>query len=678
MLFIIKTKLTLWSGLILLFIFSHTVQAGKAVYDLAHGCYAIQSPKTGNYLRAGNSTYANNTYPSYSFGGKNLQKAAHFYFQPAGMNDYVLRDKNGQYLAAKGVTIANNFVALIGRVSTLADVRRRPIDLNQLIHSGELGRWRVEHFSKGNEDFYKFILKDVKSQHVAVFQNAFFPRDRSTTFVNAIFIPVQSGTDDNFKLIKLAQQDCAKFPEIEIEKGQVASTAKHNIRGFADSHTHINSHHFLGGTYLHGKPYHPLGVEHALSSGKDYHGGDGGRDYIGNIQTEQALDAPHNVAGYPDFTYWPDYRSLSHQQAYYKWIKRAHLSGLKIMVSHMVENQVLCKVKQFITPALDLATHQSIKLPPVQNSCTPMESVDLQIKDLMAMQDYIDAQNGGPGEGFFRIVTSASEARDVIGAGKLAVFMGIEVSTLFNCLPDQDCSELYLERQLQNYYNKGIRTLFPIHRFDNRFGGASLANSSAIMNFANAGQKNVLFDLIEGSFPLPLSGDFFNAVKCSEEKTGANLQLIDQLELIKIPEIDEALSDALNNILGELNVYKRYPKLKDGEDHCNTMGLTARGKSLINMMIDKKMIIEIDHMSNPAQTEVLDILKARQYSGVISGHNTLKGIPDNDGYTVSPIQKRILQQGGLIFPYNFDAKSTAQTHQKIKQVLLEHNKNPAC
>jgi hypothetical protein len=52
---------------------------------------------------------------------------------------------------------------------------------------------------------------------------------------------------------------------------------------------------------------------------------------------------------------------------------------------------------------------------------------------LRELEDYIDAQSGGPGKGWFRIVKDPFEARRVISEGKLAVIMGIEVSKLFDC-----------------------------------------------------------------------------------------------------------------------------------------------------------------------------------------------------------------------------------------------------
>ena len=71
--------------------------------------------------------------------------------------------------------------------------------------------------------------------------------------------------------------------------------------------------------------------------------------------------------------------------------------------------------------------------PAKKNSCNEMDGVRLQAQRLHELERYVDAQSGGPGRGWFRIVTDPFEARRAINAGKLAVVMGIEVSKLFNC-----------------------------------------------------------------------------------------------------------------------------------------------------------------------------------------------------------------------------------------------------
>jgi hypothetical protein len=49
------------------------------------------------------------------------------------------------------------------------------------------------------------------------------------------------------------------------------------------------------------------------------------------------------------------------------------------------------------------------------------------------MERYIDAQSGGPGKGWFRVVETPKQARAVILEGKMAVVLGIEISNLFDC-----------------------------------------------------------------------------------------------------------------------------------------------------------------------------------------------------------------------------------------------------
>ena len=92
-------------------------------------------------------------------------------------------------------------------------------------------------------------------------------------------------------------------------------------------------------------------------------------------------------------------------------MERSWRGGQRILVNLLVENNKLCEL-----------------YPLKRNSCDDMDSIRLQAKDMYELQDYIDAQCGGPGQGWYRIVTTPEQARKVINAGKLAVVMGIETS----------------------------------------------------------------------------------------------------------------------------------------------------------------------------------------------------------------------------------------------------------
>ena len=52
--------------------------------------------------------------------------------------------------------------------------------------------------------------------------------------------------------------------------------------------------------------------------------------------------------------------------------------------------------------------------------------------------------------------------------------------------------------------------------------------------------------------------------------------------------------------------------------HCNVRGLTDLGRKLIDRMIDERLLIEVDHMSVKARDAAMEILRKRDYSGVLS------------------------------------------------------------
>src|SRR3712207_8302101 len=57
-----------------------------------------------------------------------------------------------------------------------------------------------------------------------------------------------------------------------------------------------------------------------------------------------------------------------------------------------------------------------------------MHNVRLQRQRIDELIEYIDAQSGGPGKGWMRIVRDPFEARRALNEGKLALVLGIETS----------------------------------------------------------------------------------------------------------------------------------------------------------------------------------------------------------------------------------------------------------
>ena len=136
----------------------------------------------------------------------------------------------------------------------------------------------------------------------------------------------------------------------------------------------------------------------------------------------------HDPVGWPTFKDWPAPDSLTHEGTYYKWMERAWQGGLRVFVNLLVENNQLCRVYPF----------KSQKVLTKNPTCDDMTTLRWEAQDMRKMERYIDAQYGGPGKGWYRIVTNPFEARKVINEGKLAVVMGIETSVPFGCSINAD------------------------------------------------------------------------------------------------------------------------------------------------------------------------------------------------------------------------------------------------
>lgn len=566
--------------------------AQNSVHELAQGCYAIQSPANGKYMNRFHQGGLVDNGLSYQFKATSAASAAHFYLKPTSYFHYMLTDQDGRYLAS-----------------------HLPNEVSAGRYAGKFAQWRVGGQYQADGSYrYSFhgigLNKVLRHNYGGLGWYA-----NGGAYVLDILNPANANSETGFNLV--AQNDCKPFPEADLnvdESVSQASDVNAPVRGAIDPHTHITSYEFMGGKFLHGEPFSPWGIETALRDSAEIHGPDGALDIIGNLMGFDNLDNRYDTAGYPDFPAWPASKSLSHMQYYYKWVERAHKGGLKMMVSLLVENEVLCNVQKTVNPASWINP----------NNCQTSKSIDLQIQRLNEMQTYIDAQQGGPGKGFFRLVSTPAQARQVIADGKMAILMGIEASELFDCGIRDYCTKETIEAQLQKVYSAGVRTMYPTHRFDNQFGGARQEDG-----FINVGQWLA-------------TGRFFETEACDAETRGRNFT--SGFPLIgNVPVIKDIL-----NVIGLNPVYDETQPL------CNRHGLSDLGVYLINRMIDMGMIIEMDHMSTKTANAVMDIVKARNYSGVISGHSWLNSAADGSPHAV---QKGIATQGGVLAPYNSPSTS---------------------
>jgi hypothetical protein len=218
-------------------------------------------------------------------------------------------------------------------------------------------------------------------------------------------------------------------------------------------------------------------------------------------------------------------------------------------------------------------------------------------------------------------VRSPAEARRVINEGKLAVVLGMETSELFGCGQFNGaprCDAAQIDRQLAEFHALGVRSAFPVHKFDNALGGTRYDNGATGV-LVNAGNKYA-------------TGQFWQPEQCTDPDHDNEPTNVGPLAAVIAPMLDPVTSQGL--FAGQLPVYPPGPL-------CNPKGLSALGTHLIRRMMQRGMIVETDHLSMRARRDALTLLEVRSYPGVISSHS----------WGDSTSLGRILRLGGIVGPY---------------------------
>ena len=408
------------------------------------------------------------------------------------------------------------------------------------------------------------------------------------------------------------------------------------IRGFADYHVHQFAHLANAGGILTSTPTSasclppppPVGGDMEMSM----------REITRATILGEARAQAASGKCYPTFS------NFGGQQVSKDHLKRAWQGGMRLMVMMAVNSNYLCEV--FHGPG-------SVYF------CGDPKILDKQIAAALAFEAAIDAESGGSGKGWYRIVRTPDEARAAMKAGKLAVVLGIEASNAFGChlvfsrtvagvpipplltagkderVPTLSCSEsgdsLPRGEQhqralalLEHYWQLGVRHFFPIHNVDGLTGGAALFNP-------------VLHALDNPSGRHPGIG-------------AANL----------VPAINRTIIDT--------RVQPGYQRKScagfdfDG-GQCNAVGLTDTGFSLVRLMADYGAVIDIDHASNRAKADMLSAAGVGPYP-FVSSHTGIEdiqhGVASNEAQIVPTLLEAIVTRGGAIAPILRPASTLAE------------------
>lgn len=389
---------------------------------------------------------------------------------------------------------------------------------------------------------------------------------------------------------------CKAYPEAALGVTGHARRSKlrdGTIFGFADAHVHITASLRGGGQVISGDNFSPFGITEALGHDADVHGPDGSLDVTGNLLRSGSPAGTHDTHGWPTFAGWPTFDTYTHQQIYYRWLERAWKSGLRLAVAQTVEDEPLCNIE-----------------PRKSHSCDETASVELQIQVLRHLQDYVDAQSGGRGRGWFRLVYTPEQARYVMGQGKLAVVIGIEWSDPFGCserMGQPNCTRDDIDRGIAHLRAIGVRALFVAHWVDNALAGAALEGGDV--------------------------GSFIAAMQI--EETGA-------------PFATGSCPDPSQGV--------EMPPLPGKQ--CNTRGLTDLGEYAVNKLMDNHMLIEMDHLSEWARERVLAIAEQRRYP-LVSSHT------GTGGFWTPAELRRLYALGGV-------ATATIDDAAKLRDKILSY------
>ncbi len=567
------------------------------IYAFVNGCYTIDAAEPGeitaNYLTASENG------ASFAFSATKPTNATRFFLKASDLGTYLLYDHDRHYFVVEDTTFTR-------KAELLSDI----LLLDDTYLPG--AQWKLETHPI---DSTRFQLRHLKSSHVLTTTGL------SDDFKNAAVITLYPA------------ENCAEFPELSLDAETAnPSTAPESksfddesVWGIAETHSHILSNFgFGGGGIFHGSAFHPLGVEHALPSCETFHGTDGradlfgyGHDHDGQLDSDALVQTVlnkktpefnHHTAGYPDFTGWPNApTSSTHQTQYYKWIERAYLAGLRLMVQHATSNEIICHL-------LVGGGMQSVRY-----DCNDMVAIDRQLAEARNLERYIDAQSGGPGKGWFRIVESPEQARKVLNDGKMAVLLGIEVSNLFDCYltpPDGKtrCTEQDVINALDAYYSKGVRAIFPVHKHDNGFSaGDGHRDIIELSNFIQSGHWS---NFTQDCPDIPTVFDKGNVAFGGLNKPRADY----------FASPPNNMSGFAKNPLKALLPF--VSKIGEGPlsgDYCQNSGITDRGEFLLGQLMKRGMIIELDHLPRRGYERAFEILKANDYPGVGTHGNNNRG-----------------------------------------------------
>lgn len=518
-----------------------------SVFALANRCFALRSVSSGRFVATAGAA-------SYAADAPSVRGAAAFFLKPTGLGTYLLYARQAELLSlgAGGAGLTRSATA------------------------GPRTEFAPEPAAVASRS--AFSIRSTADHR------------RLVARAGGGTLGLTSAATPNTLFTFVARSGCTPFPEAQVDAtvhGPGTRMKLGKIFGFIDDHVHVTGNMRAGGDVISGEPYDRFGIPTALGQDAKVHGSDGGLDLTGNLLRSGVPIGTHDTHGWPSLTGWPTFNSMTHQQTYYVWLERAWRAGMRMMVAQTADDAPICRIE----PRRATRT------------CSETTSIENQIRTLNGLQAYVDAQSGGPGRGWFRLVYSPAQARAVMAAGKLAVMIGIESSDLFGCSESggiAQCTRADIDRGLAHYRRLGVRGMFVAHWVNNAFSGTAL----------EGGAKGVFINVLNRF----QTGSYLQTSRCPGAGQGVSVHTLSPALLAALSSFFPAAKSIATQPM---------PAYPSGLQ-CNSRALTSLGRYLIERMMANHMLIEVDHLSEFARDEVLSIAAKAHYP-LISSHNGTGG-----------------------------------------------------
>ncbi len=403
-----------------------------------------------------------------------------------------------------------------------------------------------------------------------------------------------------------SQQDMLVTPANGINATRLWRSLPDSLRGFADLHAHPMVNLGFGGKLVHGgldvgsllptdskcrNKVRATSIAEALGTDNSTHGGWGVDNPCGDDlrvavidsfqENNHAVMTPDWATGYPNFKDWPKWNDITHQKMWVDWVRRSYDAGQRVMVALAVNNYTI---------AAGVAG-------PGDGPTDDKSSADLQIAEI---KSFVGRHND-----FMEVALTPADLRRIVAANKMAIVLGVEIDNIGNFNKVGGSGPMTYDA-IQHLYNEGVRYVFPIHLINNKFGGTAVYQD--IFNLSNYHVTGSWFDLT-----------------CSVDSEGITHKFVPA-------GFDFMLAGAKAVKLGVDIAREPPPTIECGKKrgHKNKLGLTDMGRRALYELMTRGMLIDIDHMSDKAVTETIEI--AKKVPGgypLVSGHNTLRNVSED-------------------------------------------------